>query len=137
MTIRNPSFGVYPADDDHGGFGQEAIDPRVNVEKQMIGLSAEGVFKLLRNDRDMNCTVVIDQGDKKTVWQNPRGPCTTKNENLFSWLCDGRIPTCEGFHPGGQGYDPTGCRSFRKCSGRWTRTAVHKKKKARPGFCPG
>lgn len=146
MTIRNPSFGVYPTDDDHGDFGHKVIDPRVNVERQVVDLLAEGVkgcfpqtnsiFKL-RNDRDMNCTVIIYQGGKKTVWQSPPGLCVTMNESLFSWLCDGRIPTCEKFHPGGHGYDPTGCRNFRKCLGKWTKMTVHKQKKASPGLYPG
>lgn len=136
MTIKNPSFGTYPTDDDHIDFGHEVIDQRVNVEKQVVDLLAESVVAHcpqtnsifnLRNDRDMYCTVVIVQGSKETIWQSAPGPCVTKNDSLYSWLCDGRVPTCEGFHPGGQGYDPTGCRNFRKCSRNWTRMTVHKK----------
>jgi len=135
--MKNPTFGVYPLDDDHIDFGHEVIDPRVNVEKQVVDLLAESVeahypqtnsIFNLRNDRNMNCTVIIVQGGKKTIWQSSLGPCITKNDNLYNSLCDGRVPTCEGFHPGGQGYDPTGCRNFHKCSRNWTRMTVHKKK---------
>jgi len=148
VTIRNPSFGVYPTDDDHGDFGHGVIDPRVNVEKQVVDLLAKGIEARgpqtssvieLRNDCNMNCTVITYQGGKKTVWQSPPGPCITmdKYSSLYNWLCDGRIPICEEFHPGDKDYDPTGCRNFRKCLGKWTKMTMHEQKKASPGFYPG
>lgn len=131
MAIKNPAFGAYEKEDDFGV--RESIGTRVNVERQVIDLlsakseylypQTNGAF-ILKNDSYMNCKVVtITEDRKKIVWHCPPGPCVTRDEFFYNWLCDGSTPTCGRYFPGdkGKGIAPTGCRHYRKCSRQWNK----------------
>ena len=137
--LRNPNFGKYPIDDDPADISgsYEVVDPRVNVEEEVIaridrrshkvtGLNfpvSEGNFALkLRKDRTTE--VLIDYGFVKVLFVSPPGPCMDY-ENL-PYLCDGHIPTCEPFRgvsvkEAEKGYSPYGCREFFRCTKKWTK----------------
>ncbi|WP_104372289.1 hypothetical protein [Desulfocucumis palustris] len=129
MAIKNLAFSIYQNDDD--SVSREMIDRRVNVERHVLELLSHedpypqtGDIFSLKNDLDMNCTVVTVKDEKKILWRSPSGPCINGSNEMYNWLCDGKIPTCSKFIRGNGEYAPTGCKHWHKCSKSWNRKII-------------
>ena len=132
MTIKNPAYGIYPSDDDpaDSNYYFDIADTRANVELQAFKNingslnekypASSGNFSI-KMERDGTSTVVINNGQTKTVWRGTPGPCLTSRYNN---LCDGYIPYCEPYksiteQEKARGYTPRGCKAFHLCSNSW------------------